>query len=110
MKDIEDKGFDKIHKIKPFFFFAQIWYKPICILNVFNYFAFHNEALKFLLGHLGGSVGWASNFGSGHNFTVREFEPPIGLALCYLRGARFESFVSFSAPPLLTLFFSLSQK
>ena len=26
------------------------------------------------LGRLGGSVGWASNFGSGHDLAVREFE------------------------------------
>ena len=32
-----------------------------------------------LLGHLGGSVGWASNFGSGHDLTVCGFEPYIGL-------------------------------
>ena len=31
------------------------------------------------LGHLGGSVGWASNFGSGHDLAVREFEPRVGL-------------------------------
>ena len=30
-------------------------------------------------GRLGGSVGWASDFGSGHDLTVREFEPRVGL-------------------------------
>ena len=30
-------------------------------------------------GHLGGSVDWTSNFVSGHDLTVREFEPLIGL-------------------------------
>ena len=29
--------------------------------------------------HLGGSVGWASDFGSGHDLTVRGFEPRVGL-------------------------------
>ena len=30
-------------------------------------------------GHVGGSVGWASDFGSGHNLMVLEFEPRIRL-------------------------------
>ena len=30
-------------------------------------------------GHLGGSVGWASDFGSGHDLAVREFEPQVRL-------------------------------
>ena len=30
-------------------------------------------------GRLGGSAGYASNFGSGHDLTVREFEPRGGL-------------------------------
>ena len=29
------------------------------------------------MGHLGGSVGWASDFGSGHDPAVLEFEPRI---------------------------------
>ena len=31
------------------------------------------------LGRLGGLVGWASDFDSGHDLTVREFEPRVGL-------------------------------
>ena len=31
-------------------------------------------------GRLGGSVGWASDFGSGHDLMVHEFEPYIGLS------------------------------
>ena len=31
--------------------------------------------------HLGGSVSEAFDFGSGHDFTVREFEPHIGLCV-----------------------------
>ena len=31
------------------------------------------------MGHLGGSVGWASDFGSGHDLTVRVFKPRFGL-------------------------------
>ena len=32
-----------------------------------------------ILGRLGGSVGWASDFGSGHDLTARGFEPRVGL-------------------------------
>ena len=32
-------------------------------------------------GRLGGSVGWASDFSSGHDLTVCEFKPHVGL-LC----------------------------
>ena len=38
-----------------------------------------NFILKILEGRLGGSVGWASDFGSGHDLTVREFKPHVGL-------------------------------
>ena len=30
-------------------------------------------------GHLGGSVSWAFNFGSGHDLQVHEFKPHVGL-------------------------------
>ena len=30
--------------------------------------------------HLGGSVGWVSNFGSGHDVVVRGFKPLVGLS------------------------------
>ena len=45
---------------------------------------FHQDNLekiiKFLYkGHLGGSAGCMSDFGSGHDLAVREFEPLIGL-------------------------------
>ena len=32
-----------------------------------------------LMGPLGSSAGWASDFGSGHDLAVREFEPCVGL-------------------------------
>ena len=32
-----------------------------------------------LMGRLGGSVSWASDFGSGHDLAVRDFEPCVGL-------------------------------
>ena len=31
------------------------------------------------MGRLGGSVGWAADFGSGHDLTARGFEPHVGL-------------------------------
>ena len=60
---------------------------------------------KLGLGHLGGSVGCASNFSSGHDLVVRGFEPHIRLAAV---GAK-----STSAPLPLSLCSStaaLSQK
>ena len=33
----------------------------------------------WFMGHLGGSVGWASNFGSGHDLMVCGFDPGVGL-------------------------------
>ena len=63
------------------------------------------------LGHLGGSVGWASDFSSGHELTVREFEPRVGLCADSSEpGAFFGFCVSLSAPPLLMLCLSQSQK
>ena len=61
------------------------------------------------MGHLGGSVGWASDFGSGHDLTVHEFEPRVGLcANSSEPEACFRFCVSLSAPPLLMLSLSLS--
>ena len=37
------------------------------------------------LGHLGGSVGGASNFSSGHDLAVHEFKPHVGLLCWQLR-------------------------
>ena len=52
-------------------------------------------------GPLGGSVGWVSDFSSGHDLTVRELEPCIGLCADGSEpGARCGSFVpSLSALP-----------
>ena len=56
------------------------------------------------LGHLGGSVGRASSFGSGHDLAVREFEPRVGLCADGSEtGACFGFCVSLSAPPPLML-------
>ena len=65
------------------------------------------------LGCLGGSVGEASNFGSGHDLKVREFEPHVGLCADSSEPrARFGFCISFSfcSPPAHTLSLSLSQK
>ena len=63
-----------------------------------------------MLGHLGGSVGLASDFGSGHDLTVCEFEPRVGLCAdtWSLEPASDPVSPSLSAPPLLALSLSLS--
>ena len=63
-----------------------------------------------LEGHLGGSVGEASDFGSGHDLMVLEFEPHIGSVLTAqsLEPASDSVSSSLSAPPPLTLCLSLS--
>ena len=62
--------------------------------------------------HLGGSVGEASNFRSGHDLTVYGFKSHIRLCADSLEpGACFRFCVlPLSAPPLLALCLSLSQK
>ena len=61
-------------------------------------------------GRLGGSVGKASDFGSGHDLTVCEFQPCVGLCADSSEpGACFGFCVSLSlSPPMLTLCLSLS--
>ena len=60
-------------------------------------------------GRLGGSVGWASDFGSGHELTVGEFEPCIGLCADSLQpGACFKFYVSLSLCSSPTQALSLS--
>ena len=51
-------------------------------------------------GRLGGSVSWASDFGSGHDLAVREFKPRVGLhADSSEPGACFRFCVSLSLCP-----------
>ena len=51
-------------------------------------------------GRLGGSVGEASHFGSGHDLAVREFEPRVGLCADSSEpGACFRFCVSLSLCP-----------
>ena len=62
--------------------------------------------------HLGGSVSYGSDFGPGHDLTVRGFEPRAGLCADSLEpGACFGFCVcpSLSAPPLLMLCLCLSK-
>ena len=65
-----------------------------------------------ILGRLGGSVGWASDFGSGHDLTVCEFEPCIGLCADSLEPGACSGSVSpsLSAPPQLMHALCLCQK
>ena len=39
----------------------------------------HSVKIVAKLGRLGGSVGWASDFNSGHDLMIYEFEPRVGL-------------------------------
>ena len=54
-------------------------------------------------GHVDGSVDWASNFSSGHDLTVREFEPTSDLLLsaCQRRAHFRASVPSFRPLPRL---------
>ena len=71
----------------------------------------NDTALKFLIpGVPGSSVGWVPDFSSGHDLTIREFEPSVGLwaDARSLELAMDSVSSSLSAPPLLAR--SLSQK
>ena len=61
-------------------------------------------------GHLDGSVGQVSDFGSGHDLTVLEFEPRIRLCADSSEpGAYFRFWVSVSLCPSPALTLSLSK-
>ena len=62
------------------------------------------------MGRPGGSVGWASDFGSGHDLEVRGFEPRVGLcADSSGPGARFRFCVSLSLSLSAPSLFSFSK-
>ena len=73
--------------------------------------AIKNQKLHLSLGCLDDSVGWASDFSSGHNLTVREFDPKLGSVLTAqsLEPASDSVSPSLSAPPQLALSRSLSK-
>ena len=54
------------------------------------------------LGHLGGSVSYVSDFGSGRDFKVCEFEPHVGLCADSSEPGNF-----FGSCVSLSLYFSL---
>ena len=61
---------------------------------------FLNVWFKNSMGRLGGSVGWAADFGSGHGLAVCEFKPRVGLCADSSEpGACFEFCVSLSLWP-----------
>ena len=69
--------------------------------------------IHLLLGHLSGSVSWASDFSSGHDLTVGEFKPHVWLCADPSEsGACFGYSVSLYLCPSAThaLFLSLLQK
>ena len=66
---------------------SPIALSPVVVSSTFHLLeAFFSITLHVLrlskhwMGRLGGSVNYASVFGSGHDLTVREFEPRIGLS------------------------------
>ena len=61
-------------------------------------------------GPLGGSVGWASDFNSGHDLSVHEFEPRVALCADVSEAASDCVSPSVSVPPLLSLSASLRNK
>ena len=64
---------------------------------------------KLVVGRPDGSVGEASDFSSGHDLTVGEFEPHVGLCADSSEpGAWFRFCVSIALCPSPTLSFSLS--
>ena len=53
--------------------------EPDVVLSLTNQETMTWAKIKsWMLGHLDGSVGWATNFGSGHDLAVCEFAPRIG--------------------------------
>ena len=61
------------------------------------------------LGRLGGSIGEASDFGSGHDLTVCEFEPHVGLCAHSSEPEKACFRISLCCSPTYTLSVSLSK-
>ena len=61
------------------------------------------EKLDTVLGHLGGSVSWASDFASGPDLVVCEFEPCMGLCAVSAELTSDPLFPPLLAPPLRVL-------
>ena len=65
-----------------------------------------------MIGRLGGSVGWAADYSSGHDLAVHGFGPTLGSEQTAqsLEPASYSVSPSLSAPSLLALCLCLSQK
>ena len=68
------------------------------------------HGIKYLEGHLGGSVGEASDFSSDRDLMVHEFEPRIRLCAASTEPASDPLSPSLSAPCLLALSLSFCLK
>ena len=60
-------------------FFYFIIFILLKVANIVSASEIHLFINKWTRGHLGGSVGWASGFGSGHDLAAHEFEAHVGL-------------------------------
>ena len=95
---------------------SSLWYSTRIQINPGELTTLWNKAI---LGHLGGSVGWALR--SGHDLAVGEFEPRIGLCadssepgalfgFCLSVCLSLSLSLSLSAPPPLMLHVSHTNK
>ena len=73
----------------------------LCTINFifFDYPCFTDMKKEVPKGRLSDSIGWASDFGSGHDLKVCGFEPRVGLCADSMALAA----ASLSALPLLAL-------
>ena len=88
---------------------SQCMFLSVTLLSLFGCWSgVLGSILKWpVSGRLGGSVGWASDFGSGHDFRVLEFKPHIRLIAASVEPASDPLSPSLSAPP--PLMFCLSK-
>ena len=87
-------------------------YHVTCCIALRSYSLSAIVLIYSFVGCLGGLVGWASDFGSGHDLTVLSSSPASGSVLTAqsLEPVSDSVSPSLSAPPLFMLCLSLSQK
>ena len=78
--------------------------------ETYNFLIVSDDFKISQLGHLGDSVCWASSFCLGHDLTVHEFEPLIGVSAVSSQPALDCLSLSPACTRSLSLSLSLSQK